>query len=289
MESIEQRVREGDHYGALQTLRTLLVRANKKNKLDRVAQLGRDGSVVLLKNNHGTEGLDVSLNLIDLWEQSAQKVTAATKEIVKDINDAYVEGIKDKIESGRLNARFLDAAIDWSKAENGCGEFKKGEPMFHHMAAKARIRSGDLTDVCHHYIHAHQPKELAAFVFQSCRTQSDRDLYLAGTIFQLLAEENLKDANICFDTYSAICIAKKTKLNTPLYTFTKYLLRTLERDAYPLFAVLRQKYADDLCVQPNLNVSLDTVQEKFYKVKPKKQGMAAMMENMFGMFGAPPK
>uniref|UniRef100_A0A7S3PQC7 Uncharacterized protein n=1 Tax=Aplanochytrium stocchinoi TaxID=215587 RepID=A0A7S3PQC7_9STRA len=292
MQSIEERINEGDHYGALQTLKTLLVRASKKKDMERVGEIGRKGSILLLRNGHATAGLDVSLNLVEIWESSKQSVTEETKVIVQDINDAYMTGIKDKAEGARLNGKFLDAAIEWSKEENQkSNSYKRGDPLFHHLAAKAKLRAGDPGGACQHFVHAHQPKEFAALLFQWSNQgyQNERDMFLARAIFQLLAQENLKDANIVFDTFCALLLTKSIKLEAPLFNFVRFLLKTLERDAYPLFKVLRDKYAPVLRSDPSFDSFLDQIQVAFFNVKPQKKGMAAMMENMLGMFGAPPQ
>ena len=53
-----------------------------------------------------------------------------------------------------------------------------------------------------------------------------------------LASGNLRDANKLFQLFLD---ASPDMPDTPLCNFLKFLLLTLERDAYPLFEVLRRK------------------------------------------------
>ena len=57
-------------------------------------------------------------------------------------------------------------------------------------------------------------------------------------INRLLSLENLRDANIVYEKF-----LENIKLDTPLINFLRFLLLTLERNALPLFKLLKVKYS----------------------------------------------
>ena len=194
--------------------------------------------------------------------------------------------MKDKTEGLKLNQKFISQAIDWSKSATGTGEYKRGEPSFHFMAAKICQQLGEAKATSDHFVHAHEPKEFAAFLFAWSKSgySNERDLFLTKSLLQLLAQENLKDANELFSEFVSLCGDDN---DTPLLNFCRFLLKTLERDAFPLFKTLREKYAPVLSSDPTFSRYLDTIAEKFFNVKAQKTGLAALLQNSLGMFGAP--
>lgn len=68
--------------------------------------------------------------------------------------------------------------------------------------------------------------------------KTERDLYLARGVLQLLSLENLRDANIVYNSFLT-----QAPISSPLINFLRFLLVTLERQALPLFQLLQQKYA----------------------------------------------
>ncbi|KAK0592085.1 hypothetical protein LWI29_012980 [Acer saccharum] len=49
--------------------------------------------------------------------------------------------------------------------------------------------------------------------------------------------------------------------------FISYLLQTLQRDAFPLFSMLRTNYKPSIDREPAFNEMLDEIAEKFYGIK----------------------
>lgn len=306
---------QGDHYSVLQTLKALIVRAQKKGDVAKAADLGKHssflnagiysysfyfaahllfplpffsaakgGALVMLQHGYGTAGLDLALNLVETWEGSSTlRLGAAEREAVEQISDAFVAGVEDKAEAAKLVDKFIARAIEWSKAEHA-GSFAVGEPGFHHIAAKMKVKCGDLEGANDHYVKAQQPQEFAAFLYGWAQRgyANERDLFLCRAVLELLVLENLKDANLLWESFNAILISKKEPLDTPLFHYTGFLLKTLERDAYPLFQVLREKYAPVIASDPTFVQYLDKIAHLFFGVAPQKHGMAAMIENMFG-------
>ncbi|PIA59561.1 hypothetical protein AQUCO_00400444v1 [Aquilegia coerulea] len=69
-----------------------------------------------------------------------------------------------------------------------------------------------------------------------------------------------------------------------LLQFVIYLLQTLERDALPLFRMLRQNYKSSIDREPAFNELLDGVAEKFYGVR-RRNPLQGMFGDLFNMMG----
>ncbi|EPS67295.1 hypothetical protein M569_07481, partial [Genlisea aurea] len=96
------------------------------------------------------------------------------------------------------------------------------------------------------------------------------------------AQGNLRDANIFMDDLKKqVRISEVDFPRSELMQFTDYLLKTLQRDALPLFNMLRQRYRSSLEREPSFNGSLDEVAEKFYGVRNNRSSMSGMFGEIF--------
>jgi hypothetical protein len=80
------------------------------------------------------------------------------------------------------------------------------------------------------------------FLTAQCYPGED-DTAIARGVLMYLSQGNLRDANLLMDELKDQLKSADLEIpKTDLIQFIKYLLPTLERDAYPLFRTLRQKY-----------------------------------------------
>jgi len=93
-----------------------------------------------------------------------------------------------------------------------------------------------------------------------------------------LCLENVGGANTVLQLYSKGC---GEKLDSPLLHFVQFLLKTVERDAAPLFSMLRTKYAVSIARDPNLEQYLNKIGEVYFDIKA-PQGMLATLTGMLG-------
>ncbi|GBG29212.1 Golgi to ER traffic protein 4-like [Hondaea fermentalgiana] len=284
---LEKRVEEDDDaYGALQTYKTFHARANKKEDFVSAVDLCRSGSTILLKKQHLTAGTELALLLVETLESAKIEEDADAKAVVLEVAKAFEE-VENKKDAAKNQARFLKACIVWSQLSH-CGNFEKGDPALHRLAAGAKVRMGDISGAATHYLHAREPKEFATFLYQwtSMGYQGERDLFLARAVLQLLALENLKDANTLYDTFVGLLAMKKTPLqDTPLAHFVKFLLRAVECDAYPLFKMLCEKYQPSIQRDANFQMYLDRISEMYFGIKAQKRGFQAIIDSMLQGFG----
>ncbi len=68
----------------------------------------------------------------------------------------------------------------------------------------------------------------------------------------------------------------QAQLSTPLLHFIVFLLKVLERDAAPLFHMLKQKYQVSLSRDASFQSYLDKIGQVYFGIKPP----AGMLENL---------
>ena len=275
-------IEQGDLYQALQLFKTQHARAKKKGDIAQAIELAYRGANLMLEKNEVNAGSELARDFIELLKsQSEVNYDKVLQEVITiDSNFAKLEGD----EALRERKRFLKAAIDFT-AERG--PWTSGDSELHRLASLAALKEQDIMLATKHMLHAHRPDELAAMLVKWAKLgpESERDLYLARAVLQLLCLENLRDANAVNKAFRA----EFPDLDTPLLRFIGYLLRTLERDAYPLFQVLRSKYAPSIArgttQTSSFDAYLDKIASVFYGVAAPKSGMASMMESLMkGLF-----
>uniref|UniRef100_A0A453E4B2 Golgi to ER traffic protein 4 homolog n=2 Tax=Aegilops tauschii subsp. strangulata TaxID=200361 RepID=A0A453E4B2_AEGTS len=140
---------------------------------------------------------------------------------------------------------FLRAALRWS-AEFGTS--RNGSPDLHVMLGEyiySESPETDMTKVSSHFVRGNDPKKFASMLvnFMGKCYPGEDDTAIARSVLMYLSLGNLRDANLLMDGMKEQLKSADLELpKTDLIEFIKYLLQTLERDAYPLFRTLRQKY-----------------------------------------------
>jgi len=146
------------------------------------------------------------------------------------------------------------------------------------LLARSYAESKDYSRAQKYYIKGETPQEFAEMLEKWIKQgyASEADLFIARAVFQYLSLANLRDANIIFSA-----LTKNMSVNTPLINYIRFLLQTLERNAYPLFELLRQKYAPSLSRDPSFSQYLDYIAQVFYKVKPTSNNTPGGFGNFF--------
>lgn len=99
-----------------------------------------------------------------------------------------------------------------------------------------------------HYLRSNDPEGFANMLIQWGEEvyPSEKDLLITRAVLMYLCLQNLKDANIIYSLFKN----RYPALDTPLFNYTRFLLLTLERDALPLFDLLRGTYQKSLQRDP---------------------------------------
>ncbi|KAJ1424887.1 hypothetical protein SESBI_11280 [Sesbania bispinosa] len=182
---------------------------------------------------------------------------------------------------------FLKAAIKWS-AEFGSNS--NGSPELHIMLAEYIFSESpevDMNRVTYHFVRGNNPKKFASTLVNflgKCYPGED-DLAIARAVLRYLSLGNLKDANILMDEMKKQIESAEVELpRTDLMQFINYLLPTMERDALPLFNMLRANFKSSIEKEPAFNEMLDDIAEKFYGVQ--RRNPMGMFGDIFKLMGA---
>nr|POE58463.1 golgi to er traffic protein 4 like [Quercus suber] len=114
----------------------------------------------------------------------------------------------------------------------------------------------DMARVSNHFVRGNSPKKFASVLVNfmgKCYPDED-DLAIARAILMFLAMGNLRDANYLMDETKKQL--ESNQLDFPqsdLIQFIIYLLQTLQRDALPLFNMLRASYKTSIEREPAFN------------------------------------
>lgn len=250
IERLRASIEGGDLYQALQLFKTQHARAKKKGDITQALELADRGANLMLEKKEVNAGSELARDFLDLLkvqpELNYEKVLGQL--LALEGRFAALEGE----EASREGKRFLRGAIELT-AERG--PWPAGDPELHHKAALAALKESDITSATKHMLHAQRPDEFVRIVARWAKAgpKEEIDLHLARSVLLLLCLENLRDAN----AFNKGFHAEFPELKTPLTQFIDYLLRTLERDAYPLFQTLRQKYAPSIARANSPQVNFD--------------------------------
>ncbi|KAA8534351.1 hypothetical protein F0562_031822, partial [Nyssa sinensis] len=100
-----------------------------------------------------------------------------------------------------------------------------------------------------------------------------------------LSLSNLRDAYNLLDEVKKQAESKQLDFpQSDLIRFINYLLQTLQREAFPLFNMLRQSYKSCVDREPTFNELLDEIAERFYGVR-RRSPLQGMFGDIFTMMG----
>jgi hypothetical protein len=266
VERLSQSIDSGDLYQALQLFKTQHARAKKRGDIHQAIELAYRGANLMLEKKEVNAGSELARDFVDLVknlpEEQLEYPKILSEIVIIDSNFAKCDGE----EASRERKRFLKQAIEFTSDK---GDWTYGEPELHRLAALAALKDQDIMQASKHMLHSHKPEEFAILLAKWAKRgpDSERDLHVARAVLQLLCFENLRDGNALFKAYKA----EFPDLDTPLMRFIGYLLRTLERDAYPLFQTLREKYNAAIARGNFGNATFDLYLDKIASVYYNKQ------------------
>ncbi|URE35811.1 hypothetical protein MUK42_06716 [Musa troglodytarum] len=128
----------------------------------------------------------------------------------------------------------------------------------------------DMTKVSSHFVRGNDPEKFASVLvnFMGKCYPGEDDMAIARAVMLYLSQGNLRDANNLMDELNKQLEHKQLELpDSDLIQFIKYLLQALERDSFPLFKILRQKYKTSIDRESLFDGLLDEIAEKFYGIR----------------------
>lgn len=274
---IEKVIREGNCYGAQQMYKSISARYASAQRYTEALDLLHSGACLQLESNQVTCGSELAVLFVEnlvkakipYSEESLDRVRKIYKLFPRVPLPHHLGDVGDDDDIQELNealgaaktrveccSSFLKAAIRWS-AEFGA--HRNGSPELHVMLAEyvySESPECDMIKVSYHYIRGNSPGNFASTIvnFMGKCYPGEDDLAIARAVLMYLAMGNLRDANFLMDEIKKQVVSKE--LNFPrseLIQFITFLLQTLQRDALPLFSMLREKYKSSIDREPAFN------------------------------------
>ncbi|XP_050208742.1 protein GET4 [Mercurialis annua] len=308
IEKLENLVNEGNHYGAQQMYKSISARYAAAQRYPEALDLLQSGACLQLKNGKVTCGSELAVLVVDTLVKGKIPYDEDTLDCVREIykmfpqiplpqhlddleDDDEVQQLTEAIGAAKTRVEccssFLRASIKWS-AEFGAP--KSGSPELHAMLAEYLFSESpelDMTRITYHFVRGNDPTKFASILVSflgKCYPGED-DLAIARAILMYLAMGNLRDANCLMDEVKKQVESTNHELpKSDLIQLVTYLLPTLQRDAFPLFNMLRASYKSSINREPVFGELLDEIAEKFYGIQ-RRNPLQGMFGDIFKMMG----
>ncbi|XP_043712751.1 protein GET4 [Telopea speciosissima] len=308
-EKLEKIVDDGNYYGAQQMYKTFTARYVSAERYDEALDILQSGACTQLKNGQITCGSELAVMFVETLvkgkypynEDNLDRVRSIYKKFPQISVPQHLQHLEDDDDMQQLShalgaaktrvegcSSFLKAAIRWS-AESGAP--RSGSPEIHAMLAEYIYSESpdlDMAKVSFHSVRGNDANKFASILVNftgKCYPGED-DLAIARAVLMYLSLGNLRDANYLMDEIKNQLESKNLEFpHSDLTQFIIYLLRTLERDAFPLFRMLRQKFKSSLEREPAFDELLDVIAEKFYGVQ-RRNPLQGMFGDIFKMMGS---
>lgn len=277
IEKLQKIIDGGNYYGAQQMYKSTSARYVSAERYSDALDILESGACLQLKHDQVTCGSELAMLFVDTLVKGKFSYNEDLLDRLRKIYEAFprnavpdhvgddddMQKLTEALGAAKIRVEgcssFLRAAIRWSiefgTDKNGCREL-------HTMLAE--------------YIYSETP--------EVCYPGED-DLAIARAVLMYLALGNLRDANYVYDEVKKQLESKEVEYpESDLMQFISYLLQTLERDALPLFRMLRQNYNSSIERDPAFHELLDHIAERFYGVR-RKNPMQGMFGDIFKMMG----
>ncbi|XP_016537545.1 protein GET4 isoform X2 [Capsicum annuum] len=295
IEKLEKVVKQGNYYGAQQMFKSISARYVSSERYSEALDILKCGACLQLENGQDR----VSGRMIGNARESEDHVRKIYEKFPRPsvpqnldlTDDDDMQKLSEAIAAAKTRVEccssFLKASIKWS-AEFGAHRY--GSPELHEMLADYMYSQSpevDMVKVSFHFVRGRNLKKFASTIINfmgKCYPGED-DLAIARAILMYLSLGNLRDANKLMDEVEKEMQSKNLDFPlSELMQFVNYLLLTLQRDALPLFNMLRQSYKSSMERDPLFNELLDEVAKKFYGVQ-RKNPLQGMFGDIFKMMG----
>jgi hypothetical protein len=268
---LEEHLKQGKYYEAQQLYRTLYSRMVATENYTDAAALMLQAASKMFQYKQGNSGGDLALNVIDCWTKAQEKLSDEKTQTILSLFNEFPKGSED------AKISFMKQALLYTEK---FGASTLGEPKLHAAFAKFYWTVLEYGTSQKHYLRANCPAEHANMLFEWSQKglKSEIDLFIARSVLQYLCLENLAGANAILEAFSKLC--PKAVLDTPLMHFIQFLLRTVERDASPLFQLLRTKYQPSIERDSIFTTYLNKIGEVYFDIK-QPQGMLSNIMDVF--------
>ncbi|CAL9170798.1 unnamed protein product, partial [Musa hybrid cultivar] len=288
IEKLENMVDACNFYEAQQMYKSLSARYAASEKYAEALDILQSGALIQLKHGQITCGAELAVLFVETLVKGKYSYSEETLDRVRKMYEGFPnipipEHLEDDDDMQKLSEAlvaakvrvegclsFLRSAIKWSSE---FGAPKKGSPQLHNMLAEYLYSESpevDMTKVSSHFVRGNDPEKFASVLvnFMGKCYPGEDDMAIARAVMLYLSQGNLRDANNLMDELNKQLEHKQLELpDSDLILFIKYLLQALERDSFPLFKILRQKYKTSIDRESLFDGLLDEIAEKFYGIR----------------------
>ncbi|XP_031743589.1 Golgi to ER traffic protein 4 homolog isoform X3 [Cucumis sativus] len=254
---IEDVIDTGDYYGAQQMYKSVSARYVAAERYSEALDILQSGACTQLKHEQITCGSELAVLFVDTLVKGKVPYDDNTLDRVRKIyknfpqiplpqhlgEDDDMQQLSEALGAAKTRVEgcssFLKAALKWSME---FGSQRSGSPEIHIMLATyiySESPEVDMTRVSYHFIRGDNPKKFASIL--------------------------VNFMGKCYPGEDDMAIARAVLM--------------LQRDALPLFNMLRANYKSSLEREPVLNELLDEIAEKFYGVRRRNP-----LQGIFGDF-----
>ncbi|KAH9768078.1 protein GET4 [Citrus sinensis] len=260
IDKLEKIVNEGNFYGAQQMYKSISARYVAAQRYSEALDLLHAGACLQLKNNQLTCGAELAVSFVEALVKGKVAYDNENLDRVRKIYELFpqipvphnleddddLHELTEALGAAKLRVEgcssFLKAAIKWSIE---FGAPKTGSPELHVMLAEYLYSESpelDMARVSFHFVRGNNPEKFAS------------------TIVNFMGK--------CYPGEDDLAVARAILM--------------LERDALPLFNMLRANYKASIEREPAFNEMLDDIAEKFFGVK-RRNPMQGIFGDIFKM------
>ncbi|CAI0442863.1 unnamed protein product [Linum tenue] len=303
IDKLEKVIKDGNCYGAQQMYKSISARYTSVQRFSEALDLLHSGACLQLEKNQVTCGSELAVMFVETLVKAKVPYDDDNLDRVRTIYKLFpqipvpqhlgeeddVHQLAEALAAAKTRVEccssFLRAAIRWS-AE--FGPHRSGSPQLHVMLAEYLYSESpelDMAKITLHFVRGDDPKKFASTLvsFMGKCYPGEDDLAIARAVLMYLSVGNMRDANFLLGEVKQQVEAKKLEFpQTDLIYFISYLLQTLQRDAYPLFSMLRSSYKQSIDREPAFNEWLDDIGEVFYGVQ-RRNPLQGMFGDIFKM------
>ncbi|KYQ93449.1 DUF410 family protein [Tieghemostelium lacteum] len=288
--NLESKFSEGNYYDLLQSYKALYFRFSAQKKYKETVSLLMSGTMNFLKYQQFDCASELAKLLIEAYRNFKTPYSAESKaNIIKLLNE-----YKDNTSHGKIN--FMRDAIKWSSefpeesssSSTSPNNSNKGSPELHKLLGDTLTDAGDYVDAQKHYLFGDSPMSFCRMLkkwVEESENEDENDLYITRAVLGYLCLKKTLDANQLLTEYTKEIDRSNF---TPLLNYIRYLLLTLDRDALPLFNLLKQKYEPSLKRDPQFSKYLDQIANVYFNVPISSGGgLGSILSNLFGGLTSP--
>ncbi|VDK53018.1 unnamed protein product [Anisakis simplex] len=279
----------GDYYEANQIYRTLYHRMSSQGKWHELQDLLYNGAIKLLDVNEPTSAIDLAELFIESLQKSNMPVSSSLLDRFEQLFTRLPPLLEKETSTGgsRMDRRneFLSRALKWTMA---VGEKKrhreKGHPDFHARVAKVLWHENKYVAARNHFFLSNDSEGFASFLIdfqQHCGFKSEKDLFIAQAVLQVLCSRRSKMACVMLQLYCEKHpeIASEAPYQLPLLNFVWLLTLCVQLRNVTYFSIIVEQYQKCLERDPSYRDYLDKIGQIYFGLPPPQESMSS------GLFG----